>query len=136
MKTLTLQISGMIIGALIVAAFTLSYMAQANGPFITSAITANQSLIVEVGPDTDVQVLASTSRSYAMLSRDGQGSPVYCNADGDAVASTTLDQASFKLSTSTGETYEFHIEKNPYDGAVRCTATASTSVIVFELKRN
>ena len=133
MTTFKSALGGSILGAIIVAALIAANFATANGPFTMPNIVANKSEAVTVGPDTNVQILASTSRSYALITRDSVEAAVYCNANGDTQASTTA--ASFKLSTSTGETYEIHVEKNPYDGAVRCYASASTTLLVYELKR-
>lgn len=108
---------------------------QANSTFTLPALTAKTNTIVTVGPDTNVQVLATTSdRAYAYFARENGVAAVYCNANGDQYASTTLPAVSFKLSTTSGEVYEMYLEKNPYNGAVRCTASASTTIIVSEYK--
>ena len=132
-KSFSLGIAGVIVGAIIVAAFALVSFSEANGPFVNSAITANVSTTTSVGPQTNIQILASSSRSYAAITTDNPTIAVYCNANGDIAASATI--ASFKLGTTT-PMYEFSIEKNPYDGAIRCHASASTTLIVYELKRN
>lgn len=126
---------GVIIGAIIVGSYALTHYADAMGQFVLPAIQASKATRVTVGPQSNIQVLASSSRSYARITRDTLNAAVYCNMNGDRHASTTVTGGvSFKLSTSSGETYEIYQEKNPYDGAVRCTATASTTVIVHELK--
>jgi len=123
------------VGVLLAIVLGYAFLAQATGTYTLGAVRAQTAAIVTVGPDTNVQVLASSSRSYALIQRDGSQAAVYCNGNGDAGASTTATGGtSFKLSTSTGESYEYHLEKNPYSGAIRCTATASTSVIVYELR--
>lgn len=128
-------IVGLIAMALIAIGIQIQ-SADAGGYIVSPALSASKAQRVTVGPQTNVQVLASTSRSYAQITRDTLNAAVYCNANGDRYASTTATGGlSFKLSTSTGEVYEFGLEKNPYDGAVRCTATASTTIIVYELKR-
>ncbi len=132
-----MSIAGVIVGAIIVAAFALSSFADAGGYFTAPAISATKASIITVGPDTNIQISASSSRAYMLIQRETPIASVYCNANGDRIASTTVaGGVSFKLSTSTGESYEFELDRNGYDGAVRCTATASTSITVFELKRN
>lgn len=133
MKQFTLSISGVIVGAIIVAAFAFSMFAQANSTFTYPNLTANKNTVVTVGPDTNVQILATTSRAYANIAREGLVAAVYCNGNGDQAANAST-AVTFKLSTTTGEVYEYFLEKNPYDGAVRCTASASTTIIVSEIK--
>ena len=137
MKSISLPtIAFAILLALFISIASYGHFADAGSYFTAPALTANKSQRVTVGPQSNIQILASTSRTYAMVTRDIGNAVVYCNANGDRFASTTATGGvSFKLSTSTGETYEFGLENNPYDGAVRCTATASTTLIVFELKR-
>lgn len=131
-KTFSLSLAGVIVGAIIVAAFALTQFSQANGPFTSPAITASVSTTTVVGPGSP-QIVASSSRSYLHVQRVTAEADVYCNANGDIAASATI--ASFKIGTTTGNSYEFTLEKNPYDGAVRCYASASTTLIVYELKR-
>lgn len=111
----------------------LGFQANANGIYTIAALTAKKSQQVTVGPDSNIQVLATTtSRSYASIGRDNQIAAVYCTANGDIHASAA--NASFKLATNTVNIHEIHLEKNPYDGAVRCTASASTTLNVYELR--
>lgn len=137
MKTLSLPtIVFAVLLAMFMAIASYIQFADAGSYFISPAISASKSQRVTVGPQSNVQILATGTRSYAQITRDTLNAAVYCNANGDRLASTTVTGGvSFKLSTSSGEVYEFGLEKNPYDGAVRCTATASTTIIVFELKR-
>lgn len=121
-----------ILAAGLIGAF-LSYQANATGPFVLPAITAATSSAVAVGPDEDIQIVASSSRSYLYIANDTGVGDVYCKADGDKAAA--LNEG-IKISTSTAQFYEFFIEKNPYDGAVRCMATASTTLVVTEFRRN
>lgn len=136
-KIYQLGIAGVAIGVILVASFALINRTDASGYYTAPAVTATTASIVTVGPQTDVQISATSSRSYLLVERDNGVAAVYCNANGDRSASTTVTGGvSFKLSTSTGESYEIELDKNGYDGALRCTATASTTLIVFELKRN
>ena len=87
-----------------------------------------------MGPDSNVQVLATTSdRAYAYFATGSGVSAVSCNGNGDQLANSST-AVTFKLSTTTGHVYEMYLEKNPYNGAVRCTAAASTTIIVSEYK--
>lgn len=133
-KILISTFIGVIAGAIIIALFASYSFTNANGPFVISPLTANVSQQVIIGPSGTVQALATSSRTYALFTRDSSSTAeVYCTANGDASASTST--ASFRLGTTTSNVYEMHIEKNPYDGAVRCYASASTTINVYELKR-
>lgn len=135
-KTFSLGIAGVIVGAIIVAAFALTSFSNANGPFTSPAITANIATSTTVGPDTQVTVAASSSRSYLRIARQNLNAAVICNANGTQIATTTgAGGVAFTLSTTTGESFEFFTEKNPYDGSVVCYASASTTLTVYELKR-
>lgn len=85
----------------------------------------------EVGPDENVQVVATTSRSYLKITSEGGGNvPVYCKADADKEAVTS---EGIKLATSTSMSHEWAGDKgNLYRGGVRCTATASTTILISE----
>ena len=136
-KIYQLGIAGVAIGMILIASFFITNKTDASGWYTGPALTATTASIITVGPDTNVQISATSSRSYLLVERDNSVAAVYCNANGDAYASTTVTGGvSFKLATTTGEKYEFDLDTNSYDGAVRCTATASTTLIVFELKRN
>lgn len=106
---------------------------DAFGQYTLPAVTASVSDTIEVGPQADVQIVASSSRSYLYVAREDNVSPVYCNADGDNAA-VIGGATSFILATSTSNYYEMYLDKNPYDGAIRCTAAASTTVVVLEYK--
>ena len=126
-----------IIGILVFAlAFVIFQKNEGIGgeTFIRPALTANTSAMQTIVDNTSTQIVASTSRSYLRVTRDDTRATVYCNMNGDAEASATV--ASFSLSTTTGEVFEMWFGKNPYDGAVHCFVSATSSIIVHELKRN
>lgn len=127
-----------IIGIVVVALIGGYFMFSGNfagGGAITNAPTYtdnNVSNNVEIGPDEDNRLVATTSRrSYLSVTSEGNGNvPVYCEANADAAATT---QEGIKLATSTSMMYEFTANRgNLYVGSVRCTATASTTVLVVE----
>lgn len=137
MKQLAISIAGVIIGALIVGSFAVVYFANAGGYYTAPAQSAKQDSVVTVGPDTNVQVAASTSRAYLRIENDDANYDIYCSADGDAPA-TSGEGIKLASSTNAGGTaiYEISLDVNGYDGAVRCTSLASTSLLIYELKRN
>lgn len=126
----------LVLTVMFVIALSSYSVAGANGPFTSPAITANIATSTTVGPDTQVTVAASSSRSYLRIARQNLNAAVICNANGTQIATTTgAGGVAFTLSTTTGESFEFFTEKNPYDGSVVCYASASTTLTVYELKR-
>lgn len=101
----------------------------ANTPTHTVASVSSTD---EVGPQENVRVVATTSRrSYLLLTSEGDGNvPVYCEGDQDKAATSG---EGVRLSTSTDMSFEFSADKgNLYVGSVRCTATASTTLLIVE----
>jgi len=132
MRSFTLSIAGVIIGAIIVGAFALTYFANANGQFTLPAFQSSVATSTDVGPDTSVQILATTSkRMYAYIARNLGSVPVYCSFS--PTPTDTANNVSFMLSTTTSNFYEIDIEKNAYTGPISCTASATTTLIVSEL---
>ena len=119
-------------------AFVLGMAFESNDANLGGAdslppIVAASSTAVEVGPDENVQVIASSSRrSYLYIASDELiiDIPVYCRADGDKLAAVNQG---IKLSTTTSMVYEFTEDRgNMYGGAVRCTSAASSTLLVHE----
>ncbi len=131
MKKLSILITIVVLGAVGVAL----YSQPGQGGSITNAPTYkdnNVSNNVEIGPQEDNRLVATTSRrSYLLITSEGNGNvPVYCEADADVAATAS---EGIKLSTTTSMAYEFTASRgNLYVGSVRCTATASTTVLVTE----
>ena len=125
---------GIVAVALIGGYFTFTNNSSIGG-VITNAPTykdSNVSNNIDIGPDEDNRLVSTTSRrSYLLITSEGNGNvPVYCEASADVPATT---QEGIKLSTSTSMMYEFTADRgNLYVGSVRCTATASTTVLVTE----
>lgn len=94
-------------------------------------LSASISSTDEVGPDENVRVVASsTNRAYLSIQSDGNGNvPVYCEANGDNLA---VSGEGIKLATSSNDMlYEFTSDKgNLFGGSLRCTATASTTLLI------
>ena len=126
-----------LIGIIIIGGFVgmSLYLSPGSGGAINNGPTHLDNKVsnnVEIGPDEDNRLVATTSkRTYLSIMSEGDGGvPVYCEADAD-VAATAGE--GIKLSTSTSMIYEFTANKgNLYVGSVRCTATASTTVLVQE----
>ena len=135
----SIYIAGAIVAFVVIAVTvgflvsTLSSDAQVGGTL--PANTARHSDSVSVGPQEDIQVSASSSgRTYLALQYDttSVGVDVWCNADQDnaatvgegvLIASTTDDGGKHVWSFATG---------NPYQGGVRCTASATTTILRTE----
>lgn len=99
-----------------------------NSPVLLNSATSSA---IQVGPQQNVRVIAtSTARSYLLLQKDDSNNTViYCRADQDIAAS--VNQGIMLNATSTR--YEFtYGSGNRYGGAVRCTAAASTTLLVTE----
>lgn len=116
------------IGLALALAF-VPYLTNATGGLVLPANTANLSSNIVVGPQEMIQVAATSSRTYLFLENSTGTADVWCMADGDAPAT---EGTGIRLASSTDLTYsrnyEWHIEKNYYQGAVRCTASASTTI--------
>ena len=109
-----------------------------NSPTYTSA---NTSTGIEVGPQENVRVVATTSaRSYLLLQHSGYSiDPIFCEADSDKAATALqgiqLGALAIAGSGTTTTAYEFSGDKgNLYVGSIRCTATASTTLLITEFK--
>ena len=106
-----------------------------NVPTFESAATSSA---VTVGPQQNIQIVATTSsRSYLLLTNGSASTTdshaIFCRADYDKAA---VANQGIKLSSTTGMTYEFTADKgNLYVGAVRCTAAASTTLLLHEYKQ-
>ena len=125
-----------IIGIIVVVLIGGYFMFSNNfsgGGFAGSILplSANISSSVEIGPDEDNRVFASsTRRVYASLMViEAPGiSAVYCEANGDAAATSG---EGILLASTTSRLYEFTSDKgNLFAGSLRCTATASTTVLI------
>lgn len=93
-------------------------------------LQANISSTDEVGPQENVRIVAtSTNRVALTVMSTGSGDvPVYCEAAGDNDATSG---EGIMLATSTSMIYEWTFDKgNLFGGALSCTATASTTVLI------
>lgn len=106
----------------------------ASADNLTTYQTAASSSAVIVGPQQNIRIVATSSlRNYLYVANDTGVSAVFCKADQDKEA--VLSQG-IKLATSTSNFYEFTSSRgNLYVGAVRCTASASTTLILTEYRR-
>lgn len=107
------------------------YEAPGVGFASLPSIVANRDTKVQVGPQQNIRVVATTTnRNFLRLENDTLAADVYCSADGDKIA---VSGEGIKLSSSTPGSPFFEFDESlPYDGSVRCTAVASTSVSIVE----
>lgn len=98
----------------------------ASGPSYLVAATSSS---VVVGPQQNIQIVATSSlRTYLEIMKDLGDVSVYCRGDNDMPA---IVNNGIKISTSTDNFYVWSEKKgNNYVGGLRCTASASTTVLV------
>jgi hypothetical protein len=95
---------------------------------------ANTSSVVTVGPQENVRVVATTSRRSYLRLQAGTGiADAYCEAQADAPATSGEGIMIGTTTSATYNVYEFTADKgNLYTGSLRCTASASTTLLVTE----
>jgi len=130
-----MKLHTLILGIVLIAVVGI-YFTQDNslslGTYNTpESITMKTSGSVTVGPDTNVSVVATTSRrAYLRLENTLDATAaVYCEANNDADA-TSIE--GILLGTTT-PAYEFTANRgNLYAGTINCTSVASSTLLVTE----
>lgn len=123
-------IIGIVITVLVIS--FLYFLNAGTGGYanILLPIGASVSTAIDVGPDQDIQILAtSSSRTYVSLMTAGEGGAVvYCEANSDIAATSGEGVA---IASTTALLYEWTSDKgNLFSGALRCTSTATSTMFV------